>query len=110
MRRRRAVSLGPSEARPNPFWSERAQDTFSLQRARPRDLPQLETAEGGERPDEAVMVASETTRGAVGMEDGRDARAVTGLPSTGAEEDHASWDRPLNHVQLSARASSLWKM
>ena len=35
------------------------------------------------------MVA-ETTRGAVGMEDGRDARAVTGLPSTGAEEDHAS--------------------
>ena len=51
MRRRRAVSLGPSEARPNPFWSERAQDTFSLQRARPRDLPQLETAEGGERPD-----------------------------------------------------------
>ena len=36
------------------------------------------------------MVASETTRGAVGMEDGRDVRAVTGLPSTGAEEDHAS--------------------
>ena len=115
MRRRRATSAGPAETRPNPFWSERAQDTFSLQRARPRDLPQLETAEGGERPDlgtaearprdlpriadaevvarpsaGAVMGASETTRGAVGLEDGRDARAVTGLPSTGAEEDHTS--------------------
>ena len=90
MRRRRAASLGPSGDRPNPFWSERAQDTFSLQQARPRDLPQLETAEGGEGPASDIVVrASETASGAVGLEDDRDSRAAIGLPNTGTEEDHA---------------------
>ena len=82
--------MGPSGDRPNPFWSERAQDTFSLQQARPRDLPQLETAEGGEGPASDIVVrASETASGAVGLEDDRDSRAAIGLPNTGTEEDHA---------------------
>ena len=86
--------MGPSGDRPNPFWSERAQDTFSLQQARPRDLPQLETAEGGEGPASDIVVrASETASGAVGLEDDRDSRAAIGLPNTGTEEDHAIVDQ-----------------
>ena len=89
MRRRRAASLGPTESRPNPFWSERARDTFSLQQARPRDLPQLEDLEVMKRPEAATATgASETARGVVGEDDGCDLRAVTGLPSIGAEEGH----------------------